>query len=230
MTALAASASALGASNTALVGSVESPPLGDQHLALLGMCYGAMPLLYGLLLYQTYWYSRLHSTDTLWLKGLVYGILIFETTQSIVFLDFVYFALSLLFALPASGVRLIDHSSLTFSAEYTLASAVTGFRLDLSDLGIHGVSPNPATIGCIMLADNCLTGTLAVLMLRDRPSLKRADLFIGHLLGYYVNTGVLVSALGLLAFVFAMAHPGNFIYIGISLIAVKLYANTVLGV
>lgn len=44
MTALAASTRTLGASNTGLVGSVESPALGDQHLALLGMCYGPMPL------------------------------------------------------------------------------------------------------------------------------------------------------------------------------------------
>lgn len=44
MTALATSSSALGAPSASLVGGIESPALGDQHLALLGMCYGVMPL------------------------------------------------------------------------------------------------------------------------------------------------------------------------------------------
>ncbi|EIW52155.1 uncharacterized protein TRAVEDRAFT_53583 [Trametes versicolor FP-101664 SS1] len=56
------------------------------------------------------------------------------------------------------------------------------------------------------------------------------DSLIDVLVIYAVNTGVLTCILGLLGFIFAVVTPDNFIYIGLSIVGVKMYANSVLAV
>ncbi|KAI0773043.1 hypothetical protein BD413DRAFT_310771 [Trametes elegans] len=112
---------------------------------------------------------------------------------------------------------------------FTIAATVEGFRLSLNDF--QRVSWLVSAIfGCAVLVDLCLTGTLVVVLLRSRTGFKRTDSLIEVLIIYSINTGLLTSIFGLLCFIFAKILPGNLIYIGISVVGVKLYANSVLAV
>ncbi|KAI8970734.1 hypothetical protein BD414DRAFT_232546 [Trametes punicea] len=112
---------------------------------------------------------------------------------------------------------------------FMIAATVEGFRLSLNDFQ-HVSWLVSAIFGCAVLADVCLTGTLVTVLLRSRTGFRRTDSLIEVLIIYSINTGLLTSIFGLLCFIFAIILPGNLIYIGISIVGVKLYANSVLAV
>ncbi|KAI0656142.1 hypothetical protein C8Q70DRAFT_393599 [Cubamyces menziesii] len=112
---------------------------------------------------------------------------------------------------------------------FMIAATIEGFRLSLNDFQ-HVSWLVSAIFGCAVLADICLTGTLVVVLLRARTGFRRTDSLIEVLIIYSINTGLLTSIFGLLCFIFAIILPGNLIYIGISVVGVKLYANSVLAV
>ncbi|KAH9850851.1 hypothetical protein C2E23DRAFT_886910 [Lenzites betulinus] len=87
-----------------------------------------------------------------------------------------------------------------------------------------------AAYGFALVTDIILTGTLVVVLLRCRTGLQQTDSVVELLVIYAINTGLLTSIFGVLAFVFALILPGNLIYAGISIVVAKLYANSVLAV
>ncbi|PIL35008.1 hypothetical protein GSI_02795 [Ganoderma sinense ZZ0214-1] len=103
------------------------------------------------------------------------------------------------------------------------------FKLSLNDFR-HVSWMASAVFGFVVLADMLLSGALIVILWRSRTGLKRTDSTIEVLIVYTINTGLLMIIVGLLGFVFAIILPGNFIYIGISIVGTKLYANSVLAV
>ncbi|KAI0367132.1 hypothetical protein BV20DRAFT_1055112 [Pilatotrama ljubarskyi] len=112
---------------------------------------------------------------------------------------------------------------------FTTAATVEGFRLSLDDFKQVSWLIS-AVFGCAVVVDMCLTGTLVVVLLRSRTGFKRTDSLIEVLIIYSINTGLLTSIFGVLCFIFAIILPGNLVYIGISIVGVKLYANSVLAV
>lgn len=112
---------------------------------------------------------------------------------------------------------------------FTISASVESFILSLEDFQ-HASWMVSALFGCAMLVDLLLTGTLIAILLRSRTGFSRTDSTIEVLVIYTINTGLLTSIVGLLCFIFAIILPGNFIYIGISIVGVKLYANSVLAV
>ncbi|KAI0350804.1 hypothetical protein OH77DRAFT_1007132 [Trametes cingulata] len=112
---------------------------------------------------------------------------------------------------------------------FTTAATIEGFRLSLEDFQ-HVSWLISAVFGCAVVVDLCLTGTLVIVLLRSRTGFKRTDSLIEVLIIYSINTGLLTSIFGVLCFIFAIILPGNLVYIGISIVGVKLYANSVLAV
>ncbi|KAH9895563.1 hypothetical protein C8Q73DRAFT_789360 [Cubamyces lactineus] len=233
-----------------LLGLIKPPSLNNTYGALvLGTVFGLM--LYGLTVHQTYRYGRLYPKDSLWLKALVAGILVMETLHITLCIVAVYYhlvdnyfnPLSLLeghcfyaFRVYQIGSHTIYKSLVAVALVcmvctfgFMIAATVLGFRLSLNDFQ-HVSWLVSAIFGCTVLADICLAGTLVVFLLRSRTGSRRTDSLIELLIIYSINTGVLTTIFGLLGFIFAIILPGNLIYIGISVVGVKLYANSVLAV
>ncbi|PIL35015.1 hypothetical protein GSI_02802 [Ganoderma sinense ZZ0214-1] len=103
------------------------------------------------------------------------------------------------------------------------------FKLSLNDFR-HVSWMASAVFGFAVLADILLSGALILILWQSRTGFKRTDSTIEVLIIYTINTGLLTTIVGLLGFVFAIILPGNFIYIGISIVGTKLYANSVLAV
>ncbi|EIW52154.1 uncharacterized protein TRAVEDRAFT_53582 [Trametes versicolor FP-101664 SS1] len=87
-----------------------------------------------------------------------------------------------------------------------------------------------AMYGFAVLADVSLAGTLVVILIRNRTGFKSTDSVLDTLVIYAINTGLLTSVIGFPCFVFSLIYPGNLIYVGIAIVGVKLYANSVLAV
>ncbi|EIW52171.1 uncharacterized protein TRAVEDRAFT_53594 [Trametes versicolor FP-101664 SS1] len=165
--------------------------------------------------------------DTLWLKGLVYGILFFETVQSVIYLDFVYSVyynvvthFSDPFNLSASHqwtTRLLAPAA---GATIVLCQSFYAYRV----YRVGALYLYRLLIAAAIIIMTCTFGFTAA------SAVAGAELLPGHQLVYYVNAGMIMSVLGLLAFVFAMTHHGSFIYIGFSAVGVKVYANSVLAI
>ncbi|KAI0668073.1 hypothetical protein C8Q78DRAFT_271034 [Trametes maxima] len=84
--------------------------------------------------------------------------------------------------------------------------------------------------GLAVATDVILTSALVFVLRKSRTSSRRANSVLHILTIYSINTGVLTSIFGVAVFVFALIIPGNLIYAGISIVGVKLYANSVLAV
>ncbi|KAM5544619.1 hypothetical protein V8D89_001517 [Ganoderma adspersum] len=83
--------------------------------------------------------------------------------------------------------------------------------------------------GVDMVIDSTLTGTLIVYLLRNRTGTQRNDSMIQTLIVYTINTGLVTSIVGMLAFIFGLIMPGNLVYFAMGIVVTKLYANSVLA-
>ncbi|KAI0665925.1 hypothetical protein C8Q78DRAFT_1062155 [Trametes maxima] len=78
---------------------------------------------------------------------------------------------------------------------------------------------------------DCLTSGILILILRtSRTGIERTDYMLDRLLQYTINTGLLTSIFNILALVFALIEPDNMIYISLSILTTKIYANSLLAV
>ncbi|KAI0767391.1 hypothetical protein C8Q74DRAFT_1280112 [Fomes fomentarius] len=109
------------------------------------------------------------------------------------------------------------------------AITVEGFKRDLEQFK-HVTWMVSIFYGVAVLVDILLTTTLIAVLLKSRTGFRRTDSAIEVLILYSINTGLLTSIVGLVCFVFAIIIPGNLVYIGVSIIGTKLYANSVLAV
>ncbi|KAH9884532.1 hypothetical protein C8Q73DRAFT_360994 [Cubamyces lactineus] len=86
--------------------------------------------------------------------------------------------------------------------------------------------------GLSSITDVTLAATLVFVLHRCRVQglrSSRTDTILDTLIKYTINTGLLTSIGGLLAFIFAIVLPGNLIYAGITIVGTKLYANSALA-
>ncbi|KAI0656141.1 hypothetical protein C8Q70DRAFT_1057004 [Cubamyces menziesii] len=112
---------------------------------------------------------------------------------------------------------------------FTAAATVEAFRLELSDFQRFSWLVS-VSFGCAVFADMFLTGALITVLWKSRTGFRRTDSLIEVLVAYSINTGLVTGIFGFLGFIFAIILPGNFIYIGISIVGIKLYANSVLAI
>ncbi|TFK83042.1 hypothetical protein K466DRAFT_666127 [Polyporus arcularius HHB13444] len=82
--------------------------------------------------------------------------------------------------------------------------------------------------GLIGISDIMVTVCLIYTLHTRRTGIKETNSKIDLLIKYAVSTGLIVCIGNLLNVIFSVAHPDNWIYIGISVAVTKLYANTFL--
>ncbi|KAI9060719.1 hypothetical protein FKP32DRAFT_1678677 [Trametes sanguinea] len=112
---------------------------------------------------------------------------------------------------------------------FVLALTVEGYRLSFDEFR-HVTWLVCMLAGFSVFIDICLMGTLVAALMKGKTGYNRMDSLIDVLIMYSINAGVLTSVFALLTFIFAIALPGNLIYVAFSIIAVELYANSVLAV
>ncbi|KAI0656164.1 hypothetical protein C8Q70DRAFT_398248 [Cubamyces menziesii] len=83
--------------------------------------------------------------------------------------------------------------------------------------------------GLAVLSDVLFTGILILILHRSRTHCKRSDAIIDVLMIYTMYTGLLTSIASCLALVFILIIPGNLIYVAMSIVGAKFYANSVLA-
>ncbi|KAJ2986416.1 hypothetical protein NUW54_g9776 [Trametes sanguinea] len=112
---------------------------------------------------------------------------------------------------------------------FVLALTIEGYLLSFDDFQ-HVIWLICLLAGFSVFIDICLMGTLVAALMKSKTGYNRMDSLIDVLIIYSINAGVLTSVFALLTFIFAIALPGNLIYVAFSIIGVKLYANSVLAV
>ncbi|KAI9060714.1 hypothetical protein FKP32DRAFT_1004490 [Trametes sanguinea] len=117
-----------------------------------------------------------------------------------------------------------------------IAAAVLGFRTNAEGFrhgnrkrtyALQGIVS--AIFGSGVAVDVLLTGTLVVVLLSSRSGFRQTDSLVHLLVIYAINTGLMTSIIALLVFILAIASPGNLIYVSLSVVGTKLYANSVLA-
>ncbi|KAL7278348.1 hypothetical protein ACG7TL_008324 [Trametes sanguinea] len=109
-----------------------------------------------------------------------------------------------------------------------IAAAVKGFRTSTEGFR-HGNGIVSAIFGSGVAVDVLLTETLVVVLLSSRTGFQQYVSSTMVLLIYTINTGLMTSIIALLVFILALAMPSNLIYVSISVVGTKLYANSVLA-
>ncbi|KAI0628252.1 hypothetical protein C8Q77DRAFT_1162261 [Trametes polyzona] len=121
-----------------------------------------------------------------------------------------------------------DLIGLLYGGEVGGVKAFTSVRL-LSDFENIRWTTSVA-YGLSVLSDALLAGALVFVLRRSRTGSRKADTVLDTLMKYTISTGLLTSLFSLLAFIFAIILPGNFIYAALSIVTAKLYANSVFAV
>ncbi|KAH9896091.1 hypothetical protein C8Q73DRAFT_465352 [Cubamyces lactineus] len=80
--------------------------------------------------------------------------------------------------------------------------------------------------GLALAADGILTTVLILCLRQSRTGVRRTDSVVDVLILYAITTGLLTSVFNTLAFLFALIEPNNLVYVGINIIASKLYATS----
>ncbi|KAI0353698.1 hypothetical protein OH77DRAFT_1426940 [Trametes cingulata] len=80
--------------------------------------------------------------------------------------------------------------------------------------------------GMAVVADGILTTALIIALRKSRTGVRRTDSVIDVLVLYAITTGLLTSVFNTLAFLFASIESSNLIYVGINIVASKLYATS----
>ncbi|KAI0323984.1 hypothetical protein GY45DRAFT_1365298 [Cubamyces sp. BRFM 1775] len=80
--------------------------------------------------------------------------------------------------------------------------------------------------GVALAADGILTTVLILCLRQSRTGVRRTDSVVDVLILYAITTGLLTSVFNTLAFLFALIQANNLIYVGINIVASKLYATS----
>ncbi|KAJ3017974.1 hypothetical protein NUW54_g450 [Trametes sanguinea] len=103
---------------------------------------------------------------------------------------------------------------------FVLALTIEGYLLSFDDFQ-HVIWLICLLAGFSVFIDICLMGTLVAALMKSKTGYNRMDSLIDVLIIYSINAGVLTSVFALLTFIFAIALPGNLIYVAFSIIGVK---------
>ncbi|KAI0706778.1 hypothetical protein C8T65DRAFT_226506 [Cerioporus squamosus] len=83
-----------------------------------------------------------------------------------------------------------------------------------------------AAFGVIVLTDAVLTISLIIALRQSRTGFKSTDSLVDILVLYAITTGLITTIVNLVAFFFALILPENLIYVGINIVAGKLYVTS----
>ncbi|KAI0648722.1 hypothetical protein C8Q79DRAFT_1007296 [Trametes meyenii] len=236
--------------------TAAGPPL-LPHIPSLNNKFGALLLgsfagliLYGLTLHQSYRYFRLYPDDAVLVKTFVISILVIETVHTVACIHSSYWYLVTNYFNPLAllgGVCFFARRVYLISRKYRLLVAVA-VTLSVVALGFASASTAEAVVkitfegfehvtwldsigfGAIVISDVLTTSVLIIVLKRSRTGIRRTDHIVDSLILYAVNTGLLTGIFNMLSLFFALVAPTNMIYIGVSIVATKVYANSLLAV
>ncbi|KAI5118153.1 hypothetical protein M0805_000532 [Coniferiporia weirii] len=81
----------------------------------------------------------------------------------------------------------------------------------------------------VAFVDTSIASVLAFLLHSHRSSIKQTNSLINRLMAYTISTGLLTSAMSLMALITALVYPTKFIYLIPDFVIPKLYFNSVLA-
>ncbi|KAI0648723.1 hypothetical protein C8Q79DRAFT_1007297 [Trametes meyenii] len=229
------------------------PALDNTFGALLIGTFVAL-MLYGLIIHQAYRYFRLYSGDILLVKVFVVEIFYFYLVSNYfnptallvgvwsmdaqpvltsigIFVSQSFFAFRVYLISPKYRLLVAVSVLLTFIALGFAAAATYETRHNLTFAGFKPYTWLDSAAFASTVASDCLTTSVLIITLkRSRTGIKRTDHIVDRLVLYAVNTGLLTSIFNVCALVLALVVPGNMIYIGVSIVSTKVYANSLLAV
>ncbi|KAI0656148.1 hypothetical protein C8Q70DRAFT_395013 [Cubamyces menziesii] len=132
----------------------------------------------------------------------------------------------LLVLVAVAFLCILAYQGIAFTAGITSFSKVTTLA---SFLNLNSLVAT--AYGIAAGTDVILAATLVVVLHRCRIDVRgsKTDTVLAILIKYTINTGLLTSVGSVLAFIFLLVLPGNFIFCGFSIIGTKLYGNSVLA-
>ncbi|KAL1948182.1 hypothetical protein VTO73DRAFT_12257 [Trametes versicolor] len=124
----------------------------------------------------------------------------------------VIFPLAVLFALAETALAVE-----AFSSSSILISVANSWMIS-------------ATYGSAVAVDTLITGTMIYILLRSRTGFSKTDNTVKALILYSVNTGLVISVVGIIVLITSAAWPKTYAGVSTSFISQRLYCNMVLSV
>ncbi|KAK7682718.1 hypothetical protein QCA50_014101 [Cerrena zonata] len=90
----------------------------------------------------------------------------------------------------------------------------------------------PSTIASVALTiihDGMIALTIVYSLRRERSSFRRTQGIVNWLVLYFVNTGAILVALGIVALISVVSDPLNLLFVGLYVVYAKALANAVFG-
>ncbi|TBU51872.1 hypothetical protein BD310DRAFT_941401 [Dichomitus squalens] len=112
---------------------------------------------------------------------------------------------------------------------FSIAGTVVAFKLHIFTQYEHYYWMDSAACAAAVAADALTTSVLTITLRQSRTGYRHTDTLIDRLVLYTINTGLLTGIANCSALVFAIARPDTFIWIGIEIVAMRLYSNSVLA-
>ncbi|KAH7918843.1 hypothetical protein BV22DRAFT_895355 [Leucogyrophana mollusca] len=81
------------------------------------------------------------------------------------------------------------------------------------------------TLGAMASMDVLIASSMCYLLSTAHTGFSRTDSFLTKLMTYVLNTGLLTSLCSLTVVITCAVMPGNFVYLGVDFVCVKLYVN-----
>ncbi|EIW53042.1 uncharacterized protein TRAVEDRAFT_53459 [Trametes versicolor FP-101664 SS1] len=110
------------------------------------------------------------------------------------------------------------------------ATTVQGIKIHTFTRFQHYTWMDSVAFAAAVASDALTTGVLIYVLKASRTGFKKTDHIIDRLTLYAVNTGFLTGVFDLLALIFAVVYPDNLVYFAFSIVATKVYANSLLAV
>ncbi|KAL1938060.1 hypothetical protein VTO73DRAFT_12071 [Trametes versicolor] len=110
------------------------------------------------------------------------------------------------------------------------ATTVQGIKIHTFQRFQHYTWMDSVAFAAAVASDALTTGVLIYVLKASRTGFKKTDHIIDRLMLYAVNTGFLTGVFDLLALIFAVVYPDNLVYFAFSIVATKVYANSLLAV
>ncbi|KAI1784887.1 hypothetical protein LXA43DRAFT_173504 [Ganoderma leucocontextum] len=109
-----------------------------------------------------------------------------------------------------------------------IASCVESIRGTKSNSWSFSTNLFAATLALVVLTDVTMTGTLVVILGRARTHIRRTNETIHSLIVYAIVATSLVSLITIPGLVLCLVRPQQLLYVAVTVVAIKLYSNSVL--
>ncbi|KAH9923969.1 uncharacterized protein BXZ73DRAFT_103701 [Epithele typhae] len=113
---------------------------------------------------------------------------------------------------------------------FAIAGTIIGFKFQRFTQYEKFYWIDSAACGAGMIGDTLMTTVLVVTLKRNRSGIKQTNNILNKLILYTMTTGLLTTIFNLFALIMALAVPDTFIWIGVEIVTIRLYTNSVLAV